>query len=590
MQKKFSYLEIGKSKYNTFLKKTVDFIVNVQLKDRVLWNKFVDVFGSNIDDTENGWRGEYWGKMMRGACLTYAYTQDEELYEILENAVFGLLQKQEIDGRISAYSRENEFNGWDMWARKYIMVGLEYFYRICKNEDKKEKILLALKAHADYIIAHIGEDKLPITQTSKVHGALNSCSILDSFLQLYLLTGEEKYKTFGKYVMDCGGSGAGDLVECVKKGLKPSEFPITKAYEMISFFEGILTYYEITGEEKYLQTVVEFCDLIERNEKSIVGGMGYRHEYFSDTKEKQTEFSTIPMLETCVTVTWIRVLSRLLCITGERRYADNIELSAYNALYGAINFELLEQYSNERKSKVSGLPFDSYSPLVTAHRGDRIGGYKELADGTHYGCCACIGAAAVALFPLGAVMTDCNGIVVNYYVDGEANAKLPSGKTVCLKIATQYPTDSKIFIKLEGEQIEELSLKLRIPAWCKNATVNGKTCSSENGYATVTVKTGDEILLDLPMEIKSEKLNGKTAFTRGPLVLARDEYKENGKIDFEKEEAVVSLEEVPCQEDEYFRCKAITDGGNEWILSDYKSCGKNWTSDLNLISVWLNVK
>ena len=392
------------------------------------------------------------------------------------------------------------------------------------------------------------------------------------------------------YVLDLGGTGEGNLVESLKKGLKPSEFPVTKAYEMMSFFEGILTYYEITGEEQYLKIVIDFFDLIERYELAIVGGMGYEHEFFSDTKQRQTEYSSGPMLETCVTVTWMRILSRLLCLTGNSKYADHIEISAYNALYGALNFDMLDQFCYEKKCIVSGLPFDSYSPLVSYYRGDRIGGYKELADGTHYGCCACIGAAAVALFPLGAIMTDQDGIVVNYYMDGEANVNLPSGENVVLETVTEYPVDSKILIKIKGETSKNISLKLRIPAWSKNMTINGEACVAENGYVALKVKVGQEILLNLPMEIESVKLNGKTAFTRGPIVLARDEQKENRKIDFETAETIVGFKTLPTQKDEYFRCEAETESGNKWLLSDYKSCGKQWTGNLNLISVWLNVK
>ena len=92
------------------------------------------------------------------------------------------------------------------------------------------------------------------------------------------------------------------------------------------------------------------------------------------------------------------------------------------------------------------------------------------------------------------------------------------------------------------------------------------------------------------MELEKVYLNGKTAFTRGPLVLARDEYKENRKIDFDKMESIETIIELPYCEDEYYRCGAKTEDGEVIILSDYKSCGKNWTSEFNLISVWLNVK
>ena len=38
-----------------------------------------------------------------------------------------------------------------------------------------------------------------------------------------------------------------------------------------------------------------------------------------------------------MTVTWMRLLARLHLLTGEVRYLDRIEQSAFNALYGSIN-------------------------------------------------------------------------------------------------------------------------------------------------------------------------------------------------------------------------------------------------------------
>ena len=81
---KFNYLGIGKSEYNGFIKKVTDFVVGVQLKDSELWTKIANVFSSSCDDFDEGWRGEFWGKMMRGASLTYAYTKDSELYDVLK--------------------------------------------------------------------------------------------------------------------------------------------------------------------------------------------------------------------------------------------------------------------------------------------------------------------------------------------------------------------------------------------------------------------------------------------------------------------------------------------------------------------------
>lgn len=49
-----------------------------QLKDRSLWQLAAKQFKGTPDDVDLGWRGEYWGKLMRGACQTWKYTKDEE--------------------------------------------------------------------------------------------------------------------------------------------------------------------------------------------------------------------------------------------------------------------------------------------------------------------------------------------------------------------------------------------------------------------------------------------------------------------------------------------------------------------------------
>ena len=69
-----------------------------QLKDRKLWEVTVKQFAGTPDDADHGWRGEYWGKLMRGACMTWQYTGDEELYEILEDATFRLILTQDEQG------------------------------------------------------------------------------------------------------------------------------------------------------------------------------------------------------------------------------------------------------------------------------------------------------------------------------------------------------------------------------------------------------------------------------------------------------------------------------------------------------------
>ena len=101
--------------YSGLINKVISFVNEHQLTNKTLWDCFVEQFIFQDDGKEERWRGEYFGKMMRGACFSYKVTKDEKLYIILHNAINKIIQTQDEDGRITTYKKEYEFKGWDMW-------------------------------------------------------------------------------------------------------------------------------------------------------------------------------------------------------------------------------------------------------------------------------------------------------------------------------------------------------------------------------------------------------------------------------------------------------------------------------------------
>ena len=67
----------GRFDYNSAVDELIKFVEKNQLKDRELWHMIAEQFASSPDDEDNGWRGEYWGKLMRGACMTYRYVVEK---------------------------------------------------------------------------------------------------------------------------------------------------------------------------------------------------------------------------------------------------------------------------------------------------------------------------------------------------------------------------------------------------------------------------------------------------------------------------------------------------------------------------------
>lgn len=611
-----------KTKFTGLMHQTALYFQKEQLMDAKLWAKFVDEFRVQIDGTNQGWRGEFWGKMMRGAALVYEYTQDESLYEVLTDSVKDMMSVAEEDGRVSTYTRDTEFDAWDLWGRKYIMLACEYYLDICKDEELKKEIITFIRRCADYIIVHIGDEEgqKKITKATRSWLGLNSSSILEPIVKLYRLTDEKRYLDFATYIVNCGGAEGVNVFELAYENkLYPYQYGVSKAYEMMSCFEGLLEYYYATGIEKYKIAVMNFGQAVRESEISIIGCSGITHELFDHTRTRQTVRQGDVMQETCVTVTWMKFCAKLLELTGDSAYADCMEQSFYNAYLGSLNTERKDcpyayqkfiQKQKQPKMIDTFMPVDSYSPLTAGKRGVKIGGSQMLSDYSYYGCCACIAAAGVGVFLKNAITTDEDGVVINFFEKGITEL-IHDGVKVNLKVNTEYPVDGKISIKIKTDKPATFTIKVRIPAWT----------DSMEGYAVYSKKWfDDEIRQDFDMKIKTilpetweedvvytdmsgSMKNGHTAgpmkvyhkeeednyiaLTRGPLTLAVDS--RMGKtadsvFDFEpigtlREDREIA-DGVLCLVKMEFTNKT----GEKFYLIDYLSAGRDWETE---IAAWL---
>lgn len=596
---KTNFLNIGDSRFYGVPEKYIDYILKNQVKDRQLWKKFVTPFKNHSDVANNGWRGEYFGKMMRGACLVYAYVKDDELYDILTEAVKDMLSAQDSLGRFSSYDVKNEFRGWDVWGRKYVATGLLHYVDICKDDSFKTEIISALKKHFDYIIEKIGNgaNQISITDTSDGWGAVNSCSILEPFIALYNITGEKRYLTFAEYIISTGGCKNGNLLECAKDNtLSPYMYPVVKTYEVMSFFEGVLAYYETTGKNEYLKVVENFVEKFNETEVTVIGSAGCLDELMNNAAVVQTERTDERMQETCVTVTWMRLLTRMYKNSGDSKYIDRFEKASLNAFCGAINLYNVKTYVESRNITIGPFPFDSYSPIYNNKRGRAVGGYQCFEDGSAYGCCACIGAAGVGLIPLVSVMERENGVVFNEYYDGEFIDKNANR----FKIEGGYPSEFTIKITAENINVKS-NLFFRVPDWSDGFDIllNGNVLSGnlQHGYFVYDgeINTNDVFTVSLHGNIKACEINGLVYWTYGPLVLARDNRKDGHHFLYRQIDLGVNADEAVFErkdavDPELVRFESVCSNGNRYLLTDYASCGKLWDDFGQKISVFCDVK
>lgn len=587
----------------------IRFIESYQLTDVALWKKFVLQFAdtpSKADDSNNGWRGEFWGKMMRGACFVYSYTKNEELYRILTDTVRDMTGMQDSLGRISTYSVRNQYRGWDIWARKYVLLGMQYYIEICRDDSFIRALTECMCRQVDYMIATIGdrsEGKIPITETSSFWLGMNAASLLEPIVRLYNLTGEKRYLDFATYIVNEGAvslPGVSLFELAAEDRLDPHDYPTIKAYEMMSCFEGLLEYYRATGIEKWRRAVVNFVRRVRLTEISVIGSSGCTHELFDHTivRETNTRYNGV-MQETCVTVTWLKLCNQLLSLTGDSEHADAMEISLYNAMLGSINY---------RKDPRNGsMPFDSYSPLLFNTRMRGVGGRMFFREGGFYGCCACIGSAGLGVIGKYAVMASDEGIAVNLYAPMRAVLPLPSGEEVTLCVETDYPRGNIVTMYFE-EDTPVFDLALRIPAFSEKTVLSIGTTEipvKKGTYANLrrAFRKGEKVTLCLDMRTRllhalpdptDENAFYHVAFRRGPITLARD-----ARLVGDMEEAVSFVPDdegcVSCElcdgdkPENTVLCYVVAENGEKIPLIDYAHAGRTF-DEKSLLTVWLPTK
>lgn len=622
------------SKYEGFIQKTFEFVEESQLLRTDLWKRFVQQFKEDAD-YEGGWRGEYWGKMMRGACFVYSYSQNPKLYQVLVDTIEDMMSAQDEFGRISSYAVNHEFEAWDIWSRKYVLLGMQYFLEICKDKAFAEKITACMCRQVDYIMSRIGEPeegKILITKATRHWRGLNSASLLEPIVRLYSLTKEQKYLDFATYIVNCGGTDVVNIFDLAYEDqLYPYQYPVTKAYEMTSCFEGLLEYYRITGIEKYRTSIINFADKILESDFTIIGCCGCTHELFDHSTVRQANTNNgVIMQETCVTVTLMKFFYQLTLLTGDTKYVDAFETSLYNAYLGSLNTEqviepkILKEHPDW---SIEALPFDSYSPLTAGTRGNGIGGLKLMSDNHYYGCCACIGAAGIGLVPKMALLTTKSGFALNLYINGSMETVSAAGNKVVFRTQTDYPVSGKIVIKVELEKSEQFEVMVRIPAWSKETslTVNGERAEAQHGYVHIVRMWSDGDTIELNLDMRTEALyptpyghqvlmnhviwgsnyviptydeedpiaKHHIALRRGPVILAQENrlgysvdepvsiaVGKDGYVDVKFAEQEVALFEHILEME-----VPLTDGSRMHV-TDYASAGKLWTEESKM-AAWM---
>ena len=447
------------------------------------------------------WDGEHVGKWLHSATLAWANTGDAALRAKLDDTAAELCKCQLADGYLGTYLEKDRWTEWDVWAHKYNLIGLLTYMRYTGNTAP----LPTCRRMADLLCRTFGDapgqrDIIPAGH----HVGMAPTSVLEPMALLYRLTGEQRYLDFCNYIVRAWEQPNGPhIVSRLLAGKGVNQVGNGKAYEMLSCLNGALELYRTTGYRKLLAASLNAWQDIVDHRLYLTGAASYC-ELFRDEFDLPNNNN---VGETCVTVTWLQFNAQLLRLTGEARFAEQIEKVTLNQLLGA--------------QQPDGAGWGYYVQM----EGKKP--YSTTLDGH---CCLSSGPRGIALLPTFAITTDQDGAVINLFDAGTAQLTLRDGTPVTLRIVSLYPADGKIRVIVETPSPKEFSLKLRLPAWCQESSIRPTGAQrGDDGYTVLRRKWkfSDTLELSLKLEprvLAGDHLNrGKAAVLYGPLVLAADE-------------------------------------------------------------------
>lgn len=341
-----------------------------------------------------------------------------------------------------------------------------------------------------------------------------------ALVELARLTGERKYAVLADRMLTLRGKGLigdgrfGPEYWQDHEPVRTAAVAAGHAVRQLYLDCGVVDVATEVGDADLLAAARRRWDDLMRTRTYLTGGMGSRHrdEAFGDPFELPPDRA---YAETCAAIASVMLAWRLLLATGDPAFADAAERAMFNGVLSGLSLTGDRFfYTNPLQRRTDRAP----------HAGDD-GQRKPWYD------CACCPPNLMRLMSTWhqyLATSDDSGVQLHQYASADVAADLPEGP-VRLAVRTAYPWHGRIAVQVEQTPDEAWTLTLRVPGWCRSATVNGPDGSAAAPAGTVTVtrtwRRGDTVVLDLDLPVRViepdpriDAVRGCVAVARGPIV------------------------------------------------------------------------
>lgn len=466
------------------------------------------------------WIGEHIGKWMHAATLAWANTGRADLAAKLASVSAALAAAQEPDGYLGTYAPGRRMGlypdaDWDVWTHKYCLLGLLTYHRYSGDATA----LAVSRRAADFLLATFPARGSILS--AGTHVGMAATSVLEPMVLLYRITGDPRYLEFAHYLVRAWDEPQGPAIARDLLAGRPVDGVADgKAYELLSNLVGLVELARVSGDANGLRAAQRAWDDIVAHRLTL-SGTASQWEHFQPQSAQRLDVGA-HVGETCVTTTWIQLNLALLQVTGDARYACELERSYYNHLTAAQH--------------PAGADWCYYTPLQ---------GRKRYQSDTT--CCHSSGPRALALAPQtvylrGDARTP-DGVTGDLLAINTCEASRATvvldGIPVEASLHSPFPASGVASLTLHMPRAARFALRVRRPGWA----VPGAATASRRGARSIDAQVidgwwqwpvrrwqdGDRIRIPLEMGVRPlhragdwPAEAGRWALGWGPFVLALD--------------------------------------------------------------------
>ena len=479
-------------------------------------------------------------KSIEAASYSLSMHPDPALEKTLDAWIARIAAAQEPDGYLYTFrtmhpdSPAHKWVGEKRWEKDPILshelycAGHLYEAGVAHYQATGKRTLLdvCLK-NAELLWHDFGDRKLTIAPGHQI--------VEMGLVKLYRVTGDQRWLTLARIFLDARRPGTAKEDYVYNQRHLPVVEQTTAVGHAVRanyMYSGMADVAALTGDQRYFHAINAIWDNVASKKLYLTGGVGALAQgeaYGADYQLPNDAYN-----ETCAAVALMMWNHRMFLMTGDAKYMDVFERTAYNGFLSGVS--------------ESGDRFFYPNPLVYDGEKKNNSGYAGRVP--WFGCACCppnLMRTLAALTGYFYAVRD-DAIYVSFFAPSEGSAKV-GDTTVKLTQTTDYPWQGKVKIAVAPEKAATFTLRVRIPEWAQGkpvpsdlyayadapngaewrATIGGAEVKPvlDHGYLVITREwqPGDTVELSLPLAVHRVHANkhveadrGRVAFERGPIV------------------------------------------------------------------------